>query len=136
MRRVKMGSYFSGGVRLLLVSALAVAGCGAPASDEAAMPVASSATVFEGARLIVGDGSAPTENATFVVDDGRFVEVGATGDVEVPAGAARIDLGGKTVMPAVIDTHTHLGRTREDLVEDLLNLLLLRSLTDATADRN
>ena len=119
MRRVKTGSARLGAVGLLLIGAMVVGGCAAPAPDEAAMPVDSSATVFEGARLIAGDGSVPTDNATFVVDDGRVVDVGATGDVEVPAGAARVDLGGKTVMPAIIDTHTHLGRTRADLVEDL-----------------
>ena len=119
MRKVRTRTSQLGTVRLVSIVALVVAGCAAPAPDEAAMPVDSSATVFEGARLIAGDGSVPTDNATFVVDDGRFVDVGATGDVEVPAGAARVDLGGKTVMPAMIDTHTHLGRTRADLVEDL-----------------
>ena len=119
MRKVITRPSQLGTVRLVSITALVVAGCAAPAPDEAAMPVDSSAIVFESARLIAGDGSAPTDNATFVVDDGRFVDVGATGDVEVPAGAARVDLGGKTVMPAIIDTHTHLGRTREDLVEDL-----------------
>ncbi len=119
MRRVHTGSSQLGAVRLLSIGALVVAGCAAPAPDEVAIPVDSSAIVFEGARLIAGDGSAPTDNATFVVDDGRFVDIGATGDVEVPEGAAHVDLGGKTVMPAIIDTHTHLGRTREDLVEDL-----------------
>ena len=119
MRKVRTRTSQLGTVRLVSIVALVVAGCAAPAPDEAAMPVDSSATVFEGARLIAGDGSVPTDNATFVVDDGRFIDVGATGDVEVPAGAARVDLGGKTVMPAMIDTHTHLGRTRADLVEDL-----------------
>jgi imidazolonepropionase-like amidohydrolase len=67
------------------------------------------ATVFAGARVIVGDGTAPIENATFVVADGTFVAVGSTGQVEVPAGATRVDLSGMTVMPALIDTHTHLS---------------------------
>ncbi len=76
-------------------------------------------TVFEGARLIVGDGSAPIENAAFVVQNNRFTQVGARGQLKVPAGAARVDLTGKTVMPAVIDAHTHMPQMRDALVDAL-----------------
>jgi imidazolonepropionase-like amidohydrolase len=65
-------------------------------------------TVFEGARLIVVDGST-IENAAFVVENGRVTAVGRNGQVTVPAGAARIDLSGKTVMPAIVDAHGHPG---------------------------
>ena len=98
-------------------SLLVVAACGTPTTDQA--PGATGVTVFEGARLVVGDGSVPIENATFIVDDTRFAQVGRTGDVEIPGGAVHVDLTGRTVIPALIDTHTHLGRTREALVEDL-----------------
>ena len=76
-------------------------------------------TVFEGARVIVGDGRAPIDNATFVVTGNRFTAVGRTGDVRVPAGATRVNLAGKTVMPSLIDTHNHLSQTREMLIDDL-----------------
>ncbi|MEO8256525.1 MAG: amidohydrolase family protein [Acidobacteriota bacterium] len=76
-------------------------------------------TVFEGARVIIGDGRAPIDNASFVVTGGRIVQVGRAADVRVPAGAARVSLAGKTVMPAIIDTHTHLSQTREMLIDDL-----------------
>ncbi|OFV92888.1 MAG: hypothetical protein A3G76_16430 [Acidobacteria bacterium RIFCSPLOWO2_12_FULL_65_11] len=82
-------------------------------------PAATGVTVFEGARLIVGDGRAPIENATFTVSGTRVLQVGRAGDVRVPAGAARVNLAGKTVMPAIIDTHTHLSQTQEALTEDL-----------------
>ena len=74
-------------------------------------------TVFEGARLIVGDGSAPIENAVFVVDGARITQVGRTGQITVPAGATRVNLAGKTVMPAIIDAHTHMGETREAMID-------------------
>ncbi len=80
---------------------------------------APAATVFEGARLVVGDGRPPIENATFVVSGTRFVQVGRAGEVRAPAGATRVSLTGKTVMPAIVDTHTHLSQTREALTEDL-----------------
>jgi len=76
-------------------------------------------TAFEGARLIVGDGSAPIENATLVVDGARIIQAGRAADVQVPAGAARASLAGKTVMPMLIDTHVHLSPTREALTRDL-----------------
>ena len=77
------------------------------------------ATVYEGARLIVGDGSAPIENSAFIVLNGRFTQVGGRGQVKVPADAARVDLTGKTVMPAIIDTHTHMAVMRPELIDQL-----------------
>ncbi|MGH7006496.1 MAG: amidohydrolase family protein, partial [Alphaproteobacteria bacterium] len=78
-----------------------------------------SATVFQGARLIAGSGGAPIDNAAFVVENGRFVQVGRADQIKAPAGAAKVDLAGKTVMPAIIDTHTHLATTRDELVNQL-----------------
>ena len=67
------------------------------------------AVLYEGARLIVGDGSAPIERGAFVVQNGRISAIGRQGDVKAPAGAARVDLAGKTVMPAMINVHVHIG---------------------------
>jgi predicted amidohydrolase len=72
-------------------------------------------TAYEGARLIVGDGRA-IENGTLLVQGSRIAEAGA---VRVPAGATRVNLAGKTVMPMIVDTHVHLGTTREALIRDL-----------------
>jgi len=80
---------------------------------------ATGVTAFEGARLIVGNGSAPIENATLVIDGSRIAQVGRAADVRVPAGATRVSLAGKTVMPTIIDTHTHMSHTREALTLDL-----------------
>jgi imidazolonepropionase-like amidohydrolase len=93
------------------------AACSTPDTGQA--PPATGLTVFEGARLIAGDGSAPIEDAVFIVDNDRVTQVGKRGELTVPPGAARVDLTGKTVMPAIIDTHTHLARTREALVDQL-----------------
>ena len=80
-----------------------------------ALPAAAQAprvTVFEGARLIVGDGSAPIENSAFVVEGNRITQVGRKGQVSVPAGAAHVDLAGKTVIPGIVDAHAHIGLPR------------------------
>ena len=117
MHQMKTESYLMSFVAgLLSLGLLAVSACSAPAPEQV---TATDVTVFEGARLIVGDGSAPIENATFVVDGTRVGQVGRTGEVEVPEGATRVDLTGMTVMPAIIDTHTHLNRERDALIEDL-----------------
>ena len=94
---------------LVLVASLFTVGCGgtAPAS-----PQQSTAVVYEGARLIVGDETAPIENAAFIVDNGLFTYVGPAGTVQVPEGTTRVNLAGKTVMPAMIDAHGHMGYRR------------------------
>jgi imidazolonepropionase-like amidohydrolase len=68
---------------------------------------AQQAVVYEGARLIVGDGSAAIENGAFVVQNGHITAIGRT--ISAPAGAAHVNLAGKTVMPAMINVHVHIG---------------------------
>ena len=94
------------GLSIVLATAI-VAGCSS--RGEGPTPAASAVTVFEGARLITGDGGAPVENSAFVVENNRFTAVGRKGELNVPSGATRVDLTGKTVMPAIIDAHGHLG---------------------------
>ena len=71
-----------------------------------------SVVIYEGERLIVGDGSAPIEGAAFVVQNGRITALGRKGAVSAPAGAAHVDLTGKTVMPAMVNAHVHFGYER------------------------
>ena len=94
--------------RLCFVAALA-AHLGGPPD---VLAQTGNATLYEGATLILGDDSPPIENSAFVVQDGRFLQVGTRGQVRVPAGANRVDLTGKTVMPALVDTHDHVGISR------------------------
>ena len=70
------------------------------------------ATVFEGARLIPGDGGGPIENSALVMEGNRITAVGRRGEVMAPSGTARVELTGKTVMPALIDAHSHIGYMR------------------------
>ncbi len=110
-RVVLAGMLFAG---LSLVAACS--GAEAPTQP----PEGAGVTAFMGARVIVGDGSNPIDNAAVLVRDGRITQVGPASTVQVPAGATRVELAGKTVMPAIVDTHTHLrSQMRETLVEDL-----------------
>jgi len=72
---------------------------------------AGGAILFEGARLITGDATDPIENSAFLVENNRISRVGKKGQLQAPAGAQRVDLTGKTVMPAIVDAHSHPGYT-------------------------
>src|SRR5258708_23430832 len=84
-------------------------------------------TVFEGARLITGDGSAPIADSAFLVENGRFTAVGRKGQLKVPAGAARVDLTGKTVMPALLHAPKHLSPQRSRLGDQLQHFAYCRT---------
>src|SRR5258708_4597870 len=45
---------------------------------------------------------------TLVIEDGRIVSAGASAEAKVPADAARIELPNATILPGLIDAHTHL----------------------------
>jgi imidazolonepropionase-like amidohydrolase len=96
-------------VKVLILLALGVVG----ATHLRAVQVAPAgrAVLYEGARLIAGDGRAPIEGSAFLVENGRFTRVGRKGEIQLPAGGARVDLTGKTVIPGLIDIHNHLGWT-------------------------
>ena len=95
MRRVSMFTIAAA------TAAAVVAGMSVPTTGQAQGNV----TAFEGARIIVGDGSPAIEKGTIVVTGQNITAVGA--NVQVPAGAQRVNLAGKTVMPMIIDTHIH-----------------------------
>jgi imidazolonepropionase-like amidohydrolase len=107
-----------------VVCVLALHGCAEEPAEQrspGAVPPApaGNVTAFTGARVIAGDGGAAIDNAVMLVRDGELVAVGAAGAVDLPQDALRVDLTGKTVMPAIVDAHTHLSRERGALVADL-----------------
>jgi imidazolonepropionase-like amidohydrolase len=118
---------------LFLACLLLAAGAATEAQSQA--PGTPGVTLFEGARLITGDGGAAIENSAFIVENNRFTRVGRRGELQVPAGVVRVDLTGKTVMPTLIDLHGHIGYqnvaegsmsketyTRENLIDHLERL--------------
>ena len=63
---------------------------------------------FVGAR-IVPVSSEVIEEGTLLVRDGKIEQVGPVKDVIIPDGAVRIDVTGKTIIPGLICTHSHIG---------------------------
>jgi len=107
MRRVSMFTIAAA------TAAAVVAGMSVPTTGQAQGNV----TAFEGARIIVGDGSPAIEKGTIVVTGQNITAVGA--NVQVPAGAQRVNLAGKTVMPMIIDTHIHAPDDVAENVRDM-----------------
>jgi len=102
-----------------------LAGCsGAESGASEAPPV-----FYEGARLVVGDGNV-IDDGSFLVRGGRIAVIGRSDAVDPPGGVEVVRLDGKTVIPALIDAHAHLGYegytqwggdayTRENLLDNL-----------------
>jgi imidazolonepropionase-like amidohydrolase len=73
----------------------------------AARDDAARATAYKGARIHTAEGP-PIDNGVLLVEKGKIVAVGGP-DTAIPAGAAVIDLSGKTIIPGLVDTHSHVG---------------------------
>ena len=79
-------------------------------------------TVLKGGTLIDGTGSDPVSPAVLVMDGEWIVGVGKEGEVDIPAGAEVLDVTGKTVLPGLINNHSHLHWDGvNDLKEQCLN---------------
>jgi imidazolonepropionase-like amidohydrolase len=75
---------------------------------------APSTIVIRAQRLIDGTSAEPRANQEIVVHGNRIQEVRSVGTQPLPVGAKVIDLGDATVLPGLIDTHTHIFLQGED----------------------
>ena len=78
----------------------------------AQVATAQQVTVIKAGTLIDGTSAQPRKNQTIVIRGNRIESVG--GDVATPAGARVIDLSNMTVLPGMIDAHTHIFLQGED----------------------
>ena len=72
-----------------------------------AVQQARGAIAFEHVAVVPMDRQRILENQTVVVRDGVIAAVGRDGAVTIPAGATRVDLRGRYVMPGLADMHVH-----------------------------
>jgi Tol biopolymer transport system component len=75
--------------------------------------VPESEIVLGGARVITMRGDEVLPGADILIRRNRIAAVGAPGTLDVPAGAKRLDLAGKTVVPGFLDLHNHQGTAQE-----------------------
>lgn len=71
--------------------------------------VPSTVVALTGARIVTmaDDDGGVIENGVIVIDGNRISAVGSSGDVEIPPGAKRVEVDGKTIIPGLIDAHAH-----------------------------
>src|SRR5688572_9832142 len=67
---------------------------------------------FTGARIYDGTGAPLVSNATILVEAGKVKAIGPAARVQIPAGAQRIDVAGKTIVPGMINAHGHVADTQ------------------------
>src|SRR5712691_5464938 len=95
-------------------------------------------TLITAARLLDGSGAAPIEQAALLMEDGRVLKLGRAADVRVPDGAAveRRDYAEGTILPGLVDAHTHLvapgdGTLGDDVAKEDDDILLLQAAKNA-----
>lgn len=74
----------------------------------APFPAVAATLAFVGATVIDGTGAQPLADGIVVVTDGKVAAVGPRSSVSIPAGAERIDVAGKTIMPGLVNAHAHV----------------------------
>jgi imidazolonepropionase-like amidohydrolase len=86
---------------------------------------------FVGVNVVPMDRERVIENQTVIVRDGRIVEVGPAGQVNVPAGATRVDGAGKYLMPGLAEMHGHLpgGQAPREYIDNVLFLYVANGVT-------
>src|SRR5436190_2417936 len=95
-------------------------------------------TLLTAARLLDGSGSAAVEQAALLIDGDRVAGLGRAADVHAPGGATveRRDYGAATILPGLVDAHTHLvapgdGTLGDDIAKEDDDLLLLQAAKNA-----
>lgn len=98
----------------LLILVVVLFGCNSQKS-------AKNIIVFEGATLIIGDGSAPLEKSAIVIENDKIIAVGRLGEVQYPENAEIISLKDRWLLPGFMDLHFHINTLEQQ--EALATLL-------------
>jgi imidazolonepropionase-like amidohydrolase len=92
---------------------LAIALTPAPIHAQSQAPIAATLTVIRAGTLIDGASDTPRKNQLIFVRGERIEKV-TEASVQIPAGSTIIDLSSSTVLPGLIDSHTHIFLWGED----------------------
>jgi imidazolonepropionase-like amidohydrolase len=95
-------------------------------------------TLLTAARLLDGSPASPVEPAALLIDGERIAALGRRGEVRAPDGAAVLerDYGAATILPGLVDAHTHLvapgdGTLGDDVAKEDDDILLLQAAKNA-----
>jgi imidazolonepropionase-like amidohydrolase len=95
-------------------------------------------TLLTAARLLDGNGADAVGPAAMLIDADRILALGRAADVHPPAGAAvdRLEYGDATILPGLVDAHTHLvapgdGTLGDDIAREDDDILLLQAAKNA-----
>jgi imidazolonepropionase-like amidohydrolase len=99
---IKTAKYYSSYISLLLLTTVFLS-CGANRNKSS---ISQASILLDHVRLIDGNGGAPVEDTRLLLKDGKIAAIGA--DIS-DKDATVINLEGKTVMPALISAHSHIG---------------------------
>lgn len=77
--------------------------------------------VFQNATIFDSTGRDPYGPGTVIVTEGKIQAVGLASQVSPPRDARVIDLGGKTIMPGLIDAHAHVGFVEQEFAVNTEN---------------
>jgi imidazolonepropionase-like amidohydrolase len=105
---------------------------GATAALALTVPAAAQDLAITGATIATGDGSAPIENATVVIRNGRVIDVGA--DVDVPGGIPTLDGSGTWVSAGLVAAVTDLGLVDVSAVQSSNDISASSSRFNAALD--
>jgi imidazolonepropionase-like amidohydrolase len=81
-------------------------------------PKATGTRYIRAGRLFDGTGDSVRENVVIVVQDERIARIASASELKIPGNAQVVDLSRATVLPGLIDCHTHLG-SRADRYEEI-----------------
>ncbi|HEY0554568.1 MAG TPA: amidohydrolase family protein [Thermoanaerobaculia bacterium] len=101
----------------LIVAALALATLSSAAATAASETAPPKIIAVKAGRLIDGLGGAPVRDAVILIQGDRITAIGS--GLAIPAGAEIVDLSKKTVLPGLIDCHTHMTSQSGNYYEDL-----------------
>ncbi len=110
-------------VSLICLSLLSMAAAG-----QAGKPAAQAeqVTVIRAGTLLDGESEQPRKNQVILIRGNRIASVQDAAAAQIPSGATVMDLSRATVLPGLIDSHTHIFLQGEDPAEGGYDIQLLQ----------
>lgn len=78
-----------------------------PGRGDAPRPQGAGFMLIAGGTLIDGTGRPPLADAVILIENGKIMRVGRSGEIAPPAGAEVVNAAGKFILPGLIDAHVH-----------------------------